>query len=123
MKREPTRIAVTKSSLSPVIPNSITTSVANRLATGRAFTERILSSNEDVNITSIQRNVKVIKLPREQGPPSKRITNLALDRRIKRCIVQINNDEGDYLCGPWAVVVALTCTRTPFSAEVYHQTT
>jgi hypothetical protein len=65
---------------------------------------KILSSNEHLDITQCNFNVKIFSIPRGSKPT--KIINLANDIRNKRCITQINNN--DNLCCPRAIITALT---------------
>lgn len=69
---------------------------------------KIVSSNENINITQIWFNVKIINMPRGQGRRKiiKMSKDVAKDVRTKQCITQINNS--DNLCCLRAIVVALT---------------
>jgi len=65
---------------------------------------KILSSNEDLDITQCRFNVKTFSIPRGSKP--NKIINLVNDIRTKRCITQIKNN--DNLCCPRAIITALT---------------
>ena len=65
---------------------------------------KILSSNEDLDITQCRFHVKIFSVPR--GSKSTKIINLTKDIRTKKCITQINKN--DNLCCPRAVITALT---------------
>ena len=59
---------------------------------------KILSSNEDLDITHCRFNVKILSIPR--GSKTTKIINLAKDIGTKKCITQIKNK--DNLCCPRA---------------------
>jgi hypothetical protein len=67
--------------------------------------EQILSSNEKINIEECIFQIHVVNMPRGASN-SRRILNLDKDRRTKKCITQIRNN--DNLCCPRAVIVGLT---------------
>ncbi|KAK7598318.1 hypothetical protein V9T40_006553 [Parthenolecanium corni] len=65
---------------------------------------QIVTSDESVVLTECIFTVHVVNMPR--GAHSRRMINLKQDKRTKRSILQINND--DNLCAPRAIVTALT---------------
>ena len=65
---------------------------------------KILSSNEDLDITQCNFNVKILSIP--CGSKPNKIINLANDIRTKKCIMQIKNNV--ILCCPRAIITALT---------------
>ncbi|KAJ3661574.1 hypothetical protein Zmor_005965 [Zophobas morio] len=67
--------------------------------------QRILTSNEDLDIYTCTFNVEVVNMPRG-ATNAKRLLNIAEDSRTKKSITQIKNK--DRLCCPRAVIVGLT---------------
>ena len=67
---------------------------------------RILTSNEELDLTTSTFNVLIIAMPQGAKPKGSKILNLAEAKQTKNSIVQIKNK--DNLCCPRAVVVALT---------------
>jgi hypothetical protein len=65
---------------------------------------KILSSNEDLDITQCRFNIKILNVP--HGSKSNKIINLSNYIRTKKCITQIKSK--DDLCCPRAIVTALT---------------
>ncbi len=67
---------------------------------------RILTSNEDLDLTTSTFNVIIIAMPQGAQPKGSKILDLAEAKQTKNSIVQIKNK--DNLCCPRAVIVALT---------------
>lgn len=67
---------------------------------------QILTSNEELDLTSSCFNVQIIAMPQGAKPKGSKILNLAEAIQTKRSIIKIQNN--DNLCCPRAVVVGLT---------------
>ena len=67
------------------------------------FTD-IMSSDQDVTLDGTNFSIQIIRMP--SGGGRTKMINLAEDVKTKRCILQIKNN--DNLCGPRAVIAALT---------------
>ncbi|XP_072400453.1 uncharacterized protein [Diabrotica undecimpunctata] len=86
-------------------PISTTTSADTNMDSLLQHLENILTSNDTVLLADTKFDIQIFKMPRGSGR-RRRMINLSEDRRTKKSITQIKNN--DTLCGARAVIVGLT---------------